>query len=109
MYVDTSILAKFFVRESDSDEWVERASGSFLASSEIVYAEMLSALLRKEQTGIISSKEREKSWSEFERQVHARDIHLIPLDRIIMQSAKRVMLDVYPHVLTGLTLLDHLG
>jgi predicted nucleic acid-binding protein len=96
MYLDTCILAKLFVREPDSEACAARTMGAALVSSEVAYAEMLSALLKKERAGEISAAQRDSAWAEFERQLRDESVCLIPLDHAIVRKAKDVMLEVHP-------------
>jgi predicted nucleic acid-binding protein len=98
MYLDTSILAKLFVQEPDSEACAARVAGAVLVSSELSYAEFYSMLLRKERSGEISPGERSAAWLEFKRQLAAGDIRLTPLDGSIVQKAQEIIHEVHPRV-----------
>ena len=98
MYLDTCVLAKLFIRESDSEDCLELVSGSVIVSSELAYGELFSALLRKERTGELTTANRALLWAEFERQVEQENIYLARLDGAVIRQAQEVMLTVHPHV-----------
>ena len=98
MYLDSCVLTKLFVIEPDSEACAAKVSGSVIVSSELAYGEFFSALLRKERTKELSAMQRELLWADFERQVRAESIFLAVIDGTIVRRAKRVMLDVHPHV-----------
>ncbi len=98
MYLDSCVLAKLFITESDSEACVAKVTGSVIVSSELTYGEFFSVLLRKEREREISSSQRELLWSEFERQIREESIYLAVLDGAIARKAKDVMLEVHPHV-----------
>lgn len=98
MYLDTSVLVKLYTREPDSAE-CERVVGDHkIVSSELVYAELWSALLAKERNGTLAPDARQRVWELFE--VHLLDdvIELIELDGLIVREAAETMARVHPHV-----------
>jgi predicted nucleic acid-binding protein len=98
MYLDTCILAKLFAPEEDSEKYATQTSGAILVSSEIAYAEVFSALLRKERMGEITLEQRSLGWIRFERQIREKSIYLAPLDGAIVRHARDIMLELHPHV-----------
>ena len=98
MYLDTCILVKLLVREPDSEACASTAAGSHLVSSELVCAEVASALLQKERSGHISKFQREASWKEFERQIQQQTLVLADLDSAIVHQAQGLMVQVHPRV-----------
>jgi predicted nucleic acid-binding protein len=61
VYLDTAILVKLLVRESDSDFYVTLADGETAWSSQLVVVECFSALLRKERERAISRAHRRRA------------------------------------------------
>ena len=98
MYLDTCVLAKLFMPESDSEECAAKIPSSTVVSSELVYGEIFSALLKKERLGEISETYREEAWARFERKIQEGSLWLAPLDGVIVRRAKEVMLEVHPNV-----------
>jgi predicted nucleic acid-binding protein len=98
MYLDTSVLAKLFVQEPDSESCAARVRGETLVSSELSHAEFFSMLLRKERSGEISLEKRQAACAEFGRQLAMGDIHLTPLDSSIVRKARDLMAEVHPYV-----------
>ena len=98
MYLDTSVLVKLYTREPDSAECEKVVAGHRIVSSELVYAELWSALLAKERNGKLSSDARQRVWELFE--VHLLDdvIELIELDGLVVREAAETMARVHPHV-----------
>lgn len=66
-YLDTSALAKKYIKESGSEK-VKDILGkeAIIATSKLTYAEMLSALIRRTRSGDISKSEAERFISDFE-------------------------------------------
>jgi len=98
MYVDSSVLTKFFVVEPDTEACAAKVAGGFIVSSELAYGELFSALLRKERAGTISEEDREISWAQFEQRVTEQSLWLAKLDGAVVRRAKRVMFDLHPKV-----------
>ncbi|HEX3728474.1 MAG TPA: type II toxin-antitoxin system VapC family toxin [Opitutaceae bacterium] len=91
MYVDTSILVKLLVFESDSDDCARKMRGAALVSSELIRVEVLSTLLRKEREGTITTARRESAWKEFGSILVRGDLTLEPLGRTIVQRAQELL------------------
>lgn len=64
MYLDTAILLKLLVRESDSAYYVDLVDGEIVWSSQIVVTECCSALLRKERERAITAAHRRRAWRQ---------------------------------------------
>ena len=99
MYLDTSVAAKLYIREPDSDE-IEAAasSGDGLFSSELLYAELRSAMLGKERVKALSSAQREMAWNKFQEHLEAGLLQLLPLNGIVIREASEVIAQVHPQV-----------
>jgi predicted nucleic acid-binding protein len=98
MYLDSCVLAKLLVVESDSEACASKVAGSVLVSSELSHGEVFSVLLRKEREKQITQMQRETAWAEFERMLREQILFLAVLDGTIARMVKDVMLDVHPHV-----------
>jgi len=98
MYLDACILAKLLVPEADSEACADRVSGRTLVSSDLVYAEIWSMLLRKERERQITARERDAAWAEFERLVDHEILWLAAVDKRIIRQSRAVMLAVHPTV-----------
>jgi predicted nucleic acid-binding protein len=97
MYLDSCVLAKLLVVESDSEACASKVAGSVLVSSELSYGEVFSMLLRKEREKQITQTQREAAWAEFERMLREQILFLAVLDGAVARKAKDVMLEVHPH------------
>jgi predicted nucleic acid-binding protein len=96
MYLDTAIIIKLLVRESDS-EWFDNALvGHHLESSELALAELRSALLSKERAGQITSRERVKAGEKFAALVREDLVRLLSLNRIVIERAGALQLACHP-------------
>ncbi len=98
MYLDTSVLLKLYVPEPDSAACERIVAGHRLFSSELVYAELWSALLAKERTGVVSPANRQRIWELFEGHVLDEVIELIALDGEVVRDAAELMAQVHPQV-----------
>jgi len=59
MYLDSAILVKLVVRESDSVFYADMVDGQIVWSAELALSECFSALLRKEREGSITTRHRQ--------------------------------------------------
>lgn len=98
MYVDTSVAVKLYTREPDSDACELLVAGSSLVSSELLYGELWSAFLAKERAKVLTKLERESLWSDFEADLDAGRITLLPLNGIVVRDATDLMRAVHPDV-----------
>ena len=98
MYLDTSVLTKLFITESDSEVCARKVAGKVLVTSELAYGELFSAFLKNERGGSLTTRDREESWAEFERQVADESVWLETLDGSIIRSAQELMLKLHPQV-----------
>lgn len=98
MYLDTSIAVKLYTREPDSAECERIASGHRLVSSELLYAELWSALLAKERQGVLSPVNRQRVWEIFEMHLLDDIIELVNLDGEIVREAAEMIARVHPQV-----------
>jgi predicted nucleic acid-binding protein len=98
MYLDTAIIVKLLVRESDS-AWFDAALvGDHLETSELAMAEVHSALLAKERLGSISPRERVVGGERFAAMVADEVIRLFPLNRQVIDRAAAIQLACHPRI-----------
>lgn len=106
MYLDSAILVKLLVRETDS-EWFDRSlAGHSFESSELALTEVRSALLAKERSGQITERERLAATRQFHSMVEDETIRLLVLNRSILERASQLQLACHPRI--GLRALDAL-
>lgn len=99
MYLDSSVAAKLYIPELDSDEIEAIArTGDGLYSSELLYAELRSAMLGKERLKALSGAQREAAWEKFQEHLEIGLMQLLPLNGIIVREASGVMAQVHPQV-----------
>jgi len=98
MYLDTAILVKLFLREPDSDFYAGLVDNAVVVSSSIAYAEVWSAVLSKERSGMITRQQRNYILGEFSRSVDEDIIQLIPLSLVVLKKANRILEDCHPDI-----------
>jgi len=98
MYLDTSVFVKLYTSEPDSAECERIVAGHKIVSSELLYAELWSALLAKERNGKLSPAHRQRVWELFEGHLLDDVVELIDLDGIIVREAAELMARVHPAV-----------
>jgi len=98
MYLDTSVLVKLYVTEPDSAECERVVEGHPILSSELAYAELWSALLAKERSGVLSPENRQRIWELFEVHLLDRVIELVALDSEVVRDGAELMAQVHPGV-----------
>jgi predicted nucleic acid-binding protein len=98
VYADSCILVKLLVPEPDSLAFDQRLSGEVLESSELALAEVPSALLAKERMGSLSPPRRLAAVAEFANLLEEGGVHLIRLDRSLIERACRMQAACHPQV-----------
>jgi len=98
MYLDTSIIIKLLVRETDSVFFSERLAGHPLSSSELMWTEVLSALQHKERMQQITSGDGNRAWQMFQEWVQSEQIVLHPLNGVVLKKANHVLERCHPTV-----------
>lgn len=98
MYLDTSVLLKIYTRESDSAACERIVEGHKIVSSELLYAELWSALQGKERNGAMSAEQRFRTWDLFESHLLDDVVELMRLDGVIVRDAAEIMAKVHPQV-----------
>ena len=98
MYLDTSIFVKLYTREPDSAECEKVVAGHKIVSSELLYAELWSALLAKERKRELSPAERQRVWELFELHLLDDVVELIELDGVVVREAAEMIARVHPQV-----------
>ncbi|MGA2173997.1 MAG: type II toxin-antitoxin system VapC family toxin [Verrucomicrobiota bacterium] len=98
MYLDSAIIVKLLVRESDS-QWFDRAlAGHSFETSELALTEVRSALLAKERNGQITSPERVAATGKLHSMVEAGIIELLALNRAVLERASQIQLACHPGI-----------
>lgn len=98
MYLDSAIIVKLLVRESDSDWFEKHLLGHSFESSELALAEVCSALLYKERKGEITRQERIRATEKFLSMIEDESILLLPLERSVLERARMIQFACHPHV-----------
>ena len=96
MYLDSAIIVKLLVRETDSAWFDENLAGQPFETSELALAEVRSALLAKERAGQITSRERVSAGEKFLAMIEDDIIQLRPLNRRILERASAMQLACHP-------------
>ena len=98
MYLDTSVVVKLYTREADSAACEKIVEGHKLVSSELLYAELWSALLAKERSGVLTSEQRLRIWDLFEIHLLDDTVELMRLDAVVVRDATEILAMVHPTV-----------
>ena len=98
MYLDSAIIVKLLVRESDSDWFARNLSGHSFDASELALTEVCAALLFKERDNQIRAEERVRATEKFFSMVDEELIALHPLNRRVLDRARAIQLACHPRV-----------
>jgi predicted nucleic acid-binding protein len=98
MYLDSAILVKFVVRESDSLFYADMVDGQIAWSAELALSECFSALLRKEREGAITLRQRKSAWKQLEADVSEHRLNLVAMTRPLLEQANAIMTACHPAV-----------
>jgi len=98
VYLDTAILVKFLVRETDSAFYAQLVEGEVVWSSQIVVTECFSALLRKERERAITPSHRRRACKQVEADIAARRLNLVTLTAGILARANAVLGICHPTI-----------
>jgi predicted nucleic acid-binding protein len=98
MYLDTSVVVKLYVPEPDSGDCERIAAGQRIVSSELLYAELWSALLAKERAGTLAPADRQKIWQLFESHLLDDVVELVEIDGEVVREAAEMTARVHPQV-----------
>jgi predicted nucleic acid-binding protein len=98
MYLDTSVVVKLYTREPDSARCEQAVAGHKLVSSELLYAELWSALLAKERAGVLTPELRFEIWQLFELHVREDVIELMSLNGLVIRAAAEITARTHPFV-----------
>jgi predicted nucleic acid-binding protein len=98
MYLDTSVVVKLYTREPDSAACEKLVNGHKIVSSELLYAELWSALLAKERSGALTPEQRMRVWEHFELHLIDETVELMRLDGATIREAAEIMAMVHPRV-----------
>lgn len=98
MYLDSCIIVKLLVPESDTDFFHEALVGQALSSSELASTEVFSTLLAKERNKLISARQRTAAWRVFNERVREKQILLHPINGVVLKKAQHVLERCHPAV-----------
>ena len=98
MYLDSCIIVKLLTREPDSEVFDAALTGARLASSELAYAEVCSALLGKERAGTLSAAERRRAWMQFQNWIDSEELKLLKLNEVVLRKAAHELEQCQPAV-----------
>jgi predicted nucleic acid-binding protein len=98
MYLDTSVFVKLYTREPDSAECERVVARHKIVSSELLYAELWSALLAKERAGVLTPEARQRTWELFEVHLLEDVVELIELNGHVVREAAEMIARVHPQV-----------
>ena len=98
MYLDSAIIVKLLVRETDSEWFSERLKGQKFVTSELALTEVQSALFSKERGGSITSRERTAATDKFKSMIEEEYIQLLDLDRAVLERATAIQQACHPHI-----------
>lgn len=98
MYLDTAIIIKLLVAEPDSAFFESSLIGQSLSTSELAWTEVWSALLGKERSRQLSTKQRKAAWQQFTKLVENEQIRLYPLETPTLKRANRLLEANHPKV-----------
>lgn len=98
MYLDSAIIVKLLVRETDSAWFDEHLAGHPFETSELALAEVRSALLAKERAGHITSRERISAGEKFLIMIENDLIQLRPMNRRVLERASAMQLACHPKI-----------
>ncbi len=98
MYLDTSVVVKLYTPEPDSGVCERLVAGHRIVSSELLYAELWSALLAKERNGMLAPHDRERVWHLFEIHLLDEVVELVEIDGQVVREAAEMIARVHPSV-----------
>jgi predicted nucleic acid-binding protein len=98
MYLDSCIIVKLLVPEADSATFQAAAVGARLSTSELALTEVFSTLLRKEQNGELSQRQRKAAWAALNALVARRQLRIRPLDNVHLLKANHILEWCHPAV-----------
>jgi len=98
MYLDTAVVVKLLVRETDSAHYARLVDGQIAWSCQIVLTECMSALLRKEREGTISAAHRRRAWKQVELDVASARLNLVTVSTDLLASANAILMSCHPDI-----------
>lgn len=99
MYLDSAIIVKLFVRESDSMFYAERLDGQFdIWTSELAMTECYAALCRKEREEEIDARTRRAAWGKVERHRLEGSIRFLSVSNSVLNRARTILERCHPSV-----------
>jgi uncharacterized protein len=105
IYLDSAIVLKLFVNETDSDQWRSRiAPLADLCTSSLVFPEVKCALRRKVQSGFLNVSGQKRVWQEFQQLVETGAIQVFPIGADVIDTCMDLLDELQPQI--GLRTLD---
>lgn len=98
MYLDTAIIIKLLVRESDSLWFNSALAGQHFETSQLALMEVHSALLAKERAGHITVRERERAAKLFLNMTESELLKLHPLSHSVLERAMAIQSACHPKI-----------
>jgi predicted nucleic acid-binding protein len=98
MFLDSSVIVKLLVSESDSGFFEDALVGQALSASELSLTETWSTLLAKERSGSITSEQRVRAWNVLQERVQTEEIWLHPISSVVLRKAEQVLQRCHPAV-----------
>lgn len=98
MYIDTSALAKLYLKEPDSEPCRRAADGHGLFTSSLALAEFQSTLLRHEREDRLTASEGGLVWKVFRQDIEDGRIYLSPMNDLIVHQASDIMWQLHPEI-----------
>jgi len=98
MYLDSAIVVKLLVREEDSLWFDRHLAGHEFWTSELALAEVPSAILIKERTGVVSVAERKRALACFQSFHETRQLQLHPINGVVVERAAGLLTGCHPGV-----------
>ena len=98
MYLDSAIIVKLLVRETDSEWFANHLVGHKFVTSELALAEVRSALLSRERGGHLTLRGRVAAAEKFASMIEAEYVRLLPLNRTTLERAAAIQQACHPHI-----------
>jgi len=98
MYLDSAIIVKLLVRETDSEWFANHLVGHKFVTSELALAEVRSALLSRERGGHLTLRGRVAAAEKFASMIEAEYVRLLPLHRRTLERAAAIQQACHPHI-----------
>ena len=98
MYLDSSVLVKLLIRETDSEFYGQLTDGQVITSSMLAYTEVWAAMMAKERSKDIAPGLRQHAWMKFERNYLEDVFDLATISDAIVRRANWIIGRVHSRV-----------